>query len=109
MDAELVPDPRPHRHEGEPRQRLEVPLLSGGFKSSADRAGLKVSELNAEITVETAIVKANWRKNWPMMPVMNAHGMNTAERTRPIAITGAGDLLHRPDAGLLRGARPCSM
>ena len=40
------------------------------------------------MTVETAMVRANWRKNWPVMPVMNAHGMNTADSTRPIAITG---------------------
>ena len=39
-----------------------------GLSSSAARAGLSVSELNAEITVETAIVRANWRKNWPVMP-----------------------------------------
>jgi hypothetical protein len=29
--------------------------------------------LNAEITVETAIVRANWRKNCPVMPLMNAN------------------------------------
>ncbi len=34
------------------------------------------------------MVSANWRKNWPVMPVMNAHGMNTADSTRPIASTG---------------------
>ena len=36
------------------------------------RAGLSVSELNAEMTVETAIVRANCRKNCPVMPAMNA-------------------------------------
>ena len=54
----------------------------------AASAGLRVSELKAEMTVETAMVRANWRKNWPMMPVMNAHGTNTAASTSPIAITG---------------------
>src|SRR6516225_6574846 len=43
-------------------------------KSKAERAGLKVSELNAEITVDTAMVRANCRKNWPVIPVMNAQG-----------------------------------
>ena len=34
-----------------------------GRSSSAARAGLKVSELNAEMIVETAMVRANCRKN----------------------------------------------
>ena len=61
---------------------------SRGRSKSAASAGLKVSELNAEIKVELAIVSANWRKNWPVMPEMKAQGTNTAERTSPIAITG---------------------
>ena len=36
------------------------------------------------------------------MPVMNAHGTNTALSTRPTAITGAGDLLHGLDGGVAR-------
>ena len=52
--------------------------LSRGRSRSAARAGLSVSELNAEMSVETAIVSANCRKNWPVMPLMNAHGTNTA-------------------------------
>ena len=35
--------------------------LSRGCSSSAASAGLSVSELNAEISVEAAMVKANWR------------------------------------------------
>ena len=54
----------------------------------AASAGLRVSELNAEISVLTAIVTANWRKNWPVTPPMNAAGTNTADRTSAIAITG---------------------
>ncbi len=42
----------------------------------------------AENTVETAIVTANWRKNCPVIPPMNAHGTNTAQSTRATAITG---------------------
>ena len=55
----------------------------------AHSAGLSVSELNAERMVETAIVKANWRKNRPGMPVMNTQGRNTQASTSPMAITGA--------------------
>ena len=40
------------------------------------------------MTVETAMVRANWRKNWPVMPLMKAQGTNTAPSTRPTAITG---------------------
>ena len=62
--------------------------LSSAAQQHAASAGLSVSELNAEITVETAIVRANWRKNWPVMPLMKAQGTNTAQSTRPTAITG---------------------
>src|SRR5438128_4753084 len=48
--------------------------LERGRNSSAVNAGLNVSELNADSSVETAIVSANWRKNCPVMPLMNAHG-----------------------------------
>src|SRR5262245_53576906 len=37
-----------------------APCLGNGLNNSAVRAGLKVSELNAEMIVETAIVRANW-------------------------------------------------
>ncbi len=74
----------------------------------ADRAGLKVSELNVEMIVEAAIVRANWRKNCPVRPLMNAQGTKTALRTNPTAITG-------PETWLMalivasRGGSPCSM
>ena len=35
--------------------------------------------------VAAAMVTANWRKNWPEMPVMKAAGMKTAASTRAIA------------------------
>ena len=54
----------------------------------AASAGLRVSELIVEKTVETAMVTANWRKNWPVIPLMNAHGTNTAQSTSATAITG---------------------
>ena len=73
----------------------------------AASAGLKVSELKAEMTVETAIVTANWRKNCPVIPLMNAHGTNTAQRTRATAITGpVTSSMARRAASL--GSIPCS-
>ena len=73
----------------------------------AASAGLRVSELIAEITVETAIVTANWRKNWPVIPLMNAHGTNTAQSTSATAITGpvTSSIALRVR---LRGGSPCS-
>src|SRR4029077_6744593 len=50
-----------------------------GFRSRAARAGDSVSELSAEIAVETAIVSANCRKNVPVMPLINAVGINTEQ------------------------------
>ena len=83
-------------------------FVAAAAASSAASAGLSVSELNAEITVDTAMVSANCRKNWPVMPVMNAHGTNTALSTRPTAITGPETCsIARIVAS--RGDRPCSM
>ena len=78
---------QPSSEVDKPRQPDRV-LPCRGRNSSAASAGLSVSELNVEIIVETAIVKANCRKNCPTMPEMNAQGMNTALSTRPTAITG---------------------
>jgi hypothetical protein len=47
----------------------------------APSAGESVSELSAEIAVETAMVSANWRKNCPVIPLMNAVGTKTAPST----------------------------
>ena len=76
-----------------------------GRSRIAARAGLSVSELSAERTVETAIVTANWRKNWPVIPLMNAHGTNTAHEHQGHGDDRPGDLVHRP-AGRLRGVQP---
>src|SRR5205823_10148785 len=57
--------------------------------SRAVNAGLKVSELNAEMIVLAEMVTANWRKKWPVIPEMKAQGTNTALSTRPMAMTGA--------------------
>src|ERR1700746_2844892 len=48
---------------------------------TALKAGLKVSELKAEIATEIAIVRANWLYSLPVTPGRNATGTNTAIRT----------------------------
>src|SRR5262245_21815795 len=48
----------------------ESAFVGKGRNKRAVRAGLKVSELNAEISVETAIVSANCLKNNPVMPLI---------------------------------------
>ena len=47
-----------------------------------------VIALIAEMTVETEIVKANCRKNWPVMPLKNAQGTKTAHSTKATAMIG---------------------
>ena len=63
-------------------------LVPGGLRRMAASAGLKVNELIAERTVETEMVTANCLKNWPVIPLIKVHGINTAHRTRATAITG---------------------
>ena len=86
---------------------LFLSLLTGR-SSIAVRAGLRVSELNAEMIVDTAMVRANWRKKLPVMPLMNAHGTNTALSTRPTAMTGP-DTCSMARMVASRGVMPCSM
>ena len=78
-----------------------------GLSRRAARAGLSVSELNAEMIVELAMVRANCRKNCPVRPLMKAHGTNTADSTRPTATTGPAT---RSIAAMAasRGGRPSS-
>ena len=85
-----------------------VAPLSRGRSRMAVNAGLKVNELYAEISVDTAIVRANCRKNWPVMPVIKAHGTNTALSTSPTAITGP-DTCSMALSVAARGAKPRSM
>ncbi len=47
-----------------------------------------VSALIAEMIVETAIVTANCRKNWPVMPPKKQHGTNTELSARVMARIG---------------------
>ena len=79
-----------------PNQRLKPrknapsgPRISfRGRRSSAESAGLSVSALNAEISTDIAIVTANCWYIRPVIPGMNAVGMNTAARMSAIATTG---------------------
>ncbi len=108
----LFSKPKLKSLKNQPKHRLSSLVngsrcLSFGFKSNAESAGLSVSELTAEKKVETAIVRANCLKNWPVIPVMNAHGMNTHIKTSEIAMIG-------PDTSFIAfiaasfGDKPCS-
>src|SRR5260370_39955458 len=58
-----------------------------GFRRTAARAGLKVSETKQEITGEAAMEVANCLKNRPEMPEMKADGTKTAHRVSEIAMS----------------------
>ena len=60
-----------------------------GVRSTAHKAGERVSALMAEITIETETATANWRNSSPVMPGMKAVGTNTERRTSVIARMGA--------------------
>src|SRR5262249_47441403 len=60
---------------------------SWGFRRTAASAGLKVSETKQEITVEAAMVAANWVKNRPEMPEMKAVGTKTAQSVSAMAMS----------------------
>jgi hypothetical protein len=77
------------------------------LSSSPQRAGLRVNELTAEKNVETAIVRANWRKNCPVMPEIKAQGINTHISTSEMAIIGPVTSPIAFSAASL-GGRPCS-
>jgi len=51
-----------------------------GFRSTAARAGDKVRELNADMTVEIAMVKAELPVELAAEPLTKATGTNTAHR-----------------------------
>ena len=65
-------------------------------------AGVSVKATMTDRITETEMVMANCRYNWPVMPPMNETGTNTAHSTRPMAITGPADLVHRFFRGLQR-------
>ena len=74
----------------------------------AHSIGLSVSETKQEITVDAAIVTANWRKNWPVMPDRKAEGTNTAQSVSAMEISAP------PTSSIVRcaasvGVRPAAM
>src|SRR5437660_730783 len=56
-----------------------------GLRSRAARAGDSVSELSAEIAVETAMVSANYQKKLTEIPEMDATQLPTDSSTSVIA------------------------
>ena len=79
-----------------------------GLRSREQSAGESERALKAEMSTETAIVIANCMFIRPWMPPMKATGMNTAERTRAIPMTGwVTSSIAFSVASF--GERPCSM
>ena len=68
--------------------RIKRPLRSPRRNSTAHSAGLKVSALSAEISIDTETATANWRNSWPLMPGMKATGTNTDNSTKVMARIG---------------------
>ena len=94
--------------KNQPSVRIEQPgradrgVAPCGLSRIAARAGLSVSELKAEITVETAIVTANWRKNWPVMPPMKRARHEHRTQHQGHGDHRPGDFVHRLARGLAR-------
>src|SRR5258708_22287203 len=65
----------------------EAPRGSCSLKSTAHRAGLRVSETKHETTVDAAIVTANCRKKSPHIPERHADGTKTAHNVSAIEIS----------------------
>src|SRR3954471_18382186 len=87
----LTPNKKLNSLKTQPSNRSKIQVngsrrVPRGRSKIAASAGLSVSELIAEKIVDTEIVTANCRKNWPVMPPTNAQGTNTAERTSATAI-----------------------
>jgi hypothetical protein len=57
-------------------------------KIQAARAGVMVMALTAEMIIAAEMVRANWRKNWPVMPPRKAPGSSTELRTSVMARIG---------------------
>ena len=72
-------------------------------------AGLSVSELNAEMIVETAIVTANCRKNCPVMPLNEGARHENGAEHQSDGNHRPGDLLHARRIVASRGDIPCSI
>ena len=63
--------------------------MPGGSCQTADSIGSSVKLTNSDTSTATATVTPNWKKNRPMMPLMNAIGTNTATIANVVAITAS--------------------
>src|ERR1700719_4779745 len=79
-----------------------------GLRIRAASAGLSDSALKADNTTETAMVTANCWYSRPVIPGMNAVGMNTADRTRAMPITGP-EISSMDLSAASLGGRPSAM
>ena len=55
------------------------------------------------------MVSANCRKNWPVMPLMNAVGTKTAREHQRHGDDGAAHFVHRLARGVARRSCPLAM
>src|SRR5208282_2644050 len=67
---------------------MTPPVLWPRLSSTEQSAGLKVSALSAEISIEIETATANWRNNCPLMPGVKATGTNTDNKTKVMARIG---------------------
>src|SRR5258708_39896401 len=77
---------KPARRRSRGRLPLATAWASCALNSTAQSAGLSVNETKHEITVDAAIVTANWRKNSPENPDRKAEGTKTAHRVSAIEV-----------------------
>ena len=61
----------------------------GGSCQTDDSIGSSVKLTNSETSTATATVTPNWKKNFPMSPLMKAMGTNTATIANVVAITAS--------------------
>ena len=55
----------------------------------AESIGSSVKLTKSDTSTATATVMPNWKKNLPMIPDMNATGMNTATIAKVVAMTAS--------------------
>ena len=79
--------PRSTRSITRPSHGTRAKREPGGSCHTADSIGSSVKDTNSDTSTATATVTPNWKKNRPMMPLMNAIGTNTATIANVVAIT----------------------
>ena len=75
--------------------------------NNAERAGVILRALKVEMTIEKAMVRANWRYSCPVVPGKKATGINTAKSTKEVATT-APDNSFIASMAAKWGRMPCS-